>query len=228
MGRSRLAIVVPARNEEKTIKEVIISLKKYGDVLIVDDCSTDKTPLIVKNLQIKLIRNKLNLGYEATLLKGIKYLLKKKYKYIASFDADGEHDSKFFLNIKKLNNFDLLIGKRKKLNRYSEYFFSFVIKFFFNIHDPLSGLKIYSTHILKNIKLNVENDFNTYLIFKIKNQNGKIIHKSLNVKKRKDRSRLGNSFKVNLDIIVSLFKLFFKIIIYKVCSNQKKSLLRQN
>lgn len=222
MGRYRLAIVVPARNEEKTIKKVVMSLKKFGDVLIVDDSSTDKTPIIVKNLQIKVIRNKVKLGYEATLLKGIKYLLKKNYKYIASFDADGEHDPKFFLNIKKLKSFDLLIGKRKKLNRFSEYFFSFIVEFFFNIHDPLSGLKIYSTHILKKIKLNIENDFNTYLIFKIKNKKGKILHKLTNVKKRKDVSRLGNTFKVNLNIFVSLLKLFFKIVIYKVNKNQKK------
>ena len=63
MGRSRLAIVVPVRNEEKTIKKVIISLKKYGDILIVDDSSTDKTS-IIQNLPIKFIKNKINLGYE--------------------------------------------------------------------------------------------------------------------------------------------------------------------
>ena len=77
MGRSRLGIVVPARNEEKTIKKVIVSLKKYGDVLIVDDASTDKTSFITQNLSIKFIKNKINLGYEGTVLKGIKYLLKK-------------------------------------------------------------------------------------------------------------------------------------------------------
>ena len=216
MGRSRLGIVVPARNEEKTIKKVIVSLQKYGDILIVDDASTDKTSFIIKNLQTKFIKNKINLGYEATVLKGIKYLLKKKYKYIATFDADGEHDPKFLSNIKKFKNFDLLIGKRKKLNRSSEYFFSFIVKLFFGIHDPLSGLKIYNTNILKNIQLTNENDFNTYLIFKIKNLNGKIIHKSLNVKKRKDSSRLGNIFKVNFNITTSLFKLFFKIMLYKI------------
>ena len=45
MGRSRIGIVIPARNEEKTIKKVIVSLKKYGDVLVVDDSSSDKTIL---------------------------------------------------------------------------------------------------------------------------------------------------------------------------------------
>lgn len=217
MGRSRLGIVVPARNEEKTIKKVIVSLKKYGDVLVVDDASTDKTSFIIKHLQTKFIKNKINLGYEATVQKGINYLLKKNYKYIATFDADGEHDPKFLLNIKKIKNFDLLIGKRKKLNRFSEYFFSFIIKLFFGVHDPLSGLKVYNTNILKNIQLTNENDFNTHIIFKIKNLNGKIIHKSLDVKKRKDSSRLGSTFKVNFNIITSLFKLFFKVIINKIC-----------
>ena len=216
MGRSRLAIVVPTRNEEKTIKKVIISLKKYGDILVVDDSSTDKTSSIIQNLQIKFIKNKIRLGYEGTVLKGIKYLLKKNYKYIATFDADGEHDPKFLLNIKKIKNFDLLIGKRKKFNRFSEYFFLFFVRLFFNVNDPLSGLRIYNTNILKKIKLINENDFNTYLIFKIKNQNGRIIHKPLNVKKRKDNSRLGNDLKVNLNIFISLFKVVLKIMIYKI------------
>ena len=224
MGRSRLAIVVPVRNEEKTIKKVIISLKKYGDILIVDDSSTDKTSIIIQNLPIKFIKNKINLGYEGTVLKGIKYLLKKNYKYIATFDADGEHDPKFLQNIKKIKNFDLLIGKRKKFNRFSEYFFSFFIRLFFNIHDPLSGLRVYSTNILKKIKLINENDFNTYLIFKIKNNNGRIIHKPLNVKKRKDNSRLGDNFKVSLNIFISLFKVILKIMIYKINKYYKYNL----
>ena len=63
MGRSRIGIVIPARNEEKTIKKVIVSLKKYGDVLVVDDSSSDKTTLILKNLGTKFIKNKNNLGY---------------------------------------------------------------------------------------------------------------------------------------------------------------------
>ncbi len=75
----------------------------------------------------------------------------------------------------------------------------------------MSGLRIYNTDILKKIELINENDFNTYLIFKIKNLNGKIINKPLNVKKRNDNSRLGNDLKVNLNIIISLFKFILKI-----------------
>ena len=209
MGRLNLGIVIPARNEEKTIGKVTVSLKKFGDILVVDDMSTDKTNLILNHSGIKFIKNKINLGYEASVLKGIKYLLKKNYKYIATFDADGEHDPEFLKNVKKYKNFDLLIGDRKKLNRFSDIRFSFFTNLFFSIPDPLSGLKIYSTSILKKINLSNENDFNTYLIFKIKNLNGKIIHKLVSVKKRKDRSRLGSNYKVNFKIIICLIKLFF-------------------
>ena len=46
--------------------------------------------------------------------------------------------------------------------------------------------------------------------------------KLTNVKKRKDLSRLGNTFKVNLNIFISLFNLFFKIILYKMIDILKK------
>ena len=38
--------------------------------------------------------------------------------------------------------------------------------------------------------------------------NGKIIHKNLNVFKRKDNSRLGNNISANLKIISSIIKFF--------------------
>jgi len=211
MGISKLAIVIPARNEEKTIKKVIFSLKKYGDILVIDDHSSDKTQKIIKKLKIKFIRNKKNLGYEETVLKGIKHLLKKKYKYIATFDADDEHDPKFFENLNRYKKFDLIIGKREKFNRISEYIFSFFTKKLYKIEDPLSGLKVYSCNILKKIYLNNERLLNTFLIFKIINQKGKIFHKKLIVKKRQDNSRIGYSIFVNIYIIICLLRLIIKI-----------------
>ena len=65
----------------------------------------------------------------------------------------------------KIKSFDLLIGKRKRLNRISEYIFSHVTKFLFNIEDPLSGLKIYNSKILKKIELKEEKLLNVNIIF---------------------------------------------------------------
>lgn len=211
MGRSELAIVIPARNEEKTIKKVILSLKKYGDILVIDDHSSDNTQKIIKKLDVQAIRNKKNLGYEETILKGIKYFLKRKYKYIATFDADDEHDPKFFEKFRKYKKYDLIIGKRQKFNRFFEYIFSFLTKKLYGIEDPLSGLKIYNSKMLKKIYLNNDKLLNTFLIFKIKNHKGKIIHKNLIVKKRQDNSRMGNSFFVNVHLMICLIRLITKI-----------------
>ena len=49
MGRFKIVTIVPAYNEEKTIYEVVTSLNKYTNVIVVDDCSTDETYKIAKN-----------------------------------------------------------------------------------------------------------------------------------------------------------------------------------
>ena len=43
MERSKLAIVIPAFNEASTIKDVILNAQTYGDVIVIDDASTDLT-----------------------------------------------------------------------------------------------------------------------------------------------------------------------------------------
>ena len=54
------------------------------------------------------------------------------------------------------------------------------------------------------------------------------MHKPLNVKKRKDNSRLGDNFKVNLNIFISLFKVILKIMIYKINKYYKYNLKKIN
>ncbi len=216
MGRFRLGIVIPAKNESGTILKVVNSIKKYGDILVISDASTDLTDKILKEKKINYLRNSKTLGYEKTILKGIKYLLKKKYSHLATFDADGEHDYRFFNNIKKFYKYDLIIGKRKSFNRYSEYIFSFLTNLIFKVQDPLSGLRVYKCKFLKKINLNNDNIMNTSIIFKIKFLKGKIIYKKLNVYKRKDKSRMGSLFFINLKIFYYIFKLLFKLLFIKL------------
>ena len=48
MGRFKLIIVIPAKNESSTIEKVVESIKKYGDILVISDASTDKTEKVLK------------------------------------------------------------------------------------------------------------------------------------------------------------------------------------
>ena len=149
MGRFKLIIVIPAKNESSTIEKVVESIKKYGDILVISDASTDKTEKVLK--KIKYLRNNRTLGYEKTIIKGINYSIKKNYTHIATFDADGEHDSNFLRILKKFNKYDLIIGNRKSFNRISEYIFSWITNFLWNKRSFfLSGLRIYKVNFLKN------------------------------------------------------------------------------
>ena len=70
MKESFFSIIITAYNSEKYIKRCISSLlnQNFGDyeIIIIDDCSTDNTPDVVKNLQkdypcIRYFRNEKNL-----------------------------------------------------------------------------------------------------------------------------------------------------------------------
>lgn len=112
-----LSILIPARNEENTIEMVIKKAQKWmkmnhieGEILVVNNNSTDKTKEIAINNQARVIDVK-EIGYGNTLREGIK---EANGKYIIMGDAD---DSYNFLELddfyKLLNNgYDLVIGNR--------------------------------------------------------------------------------------------------------------------
>lgn len=89
-----ISILMAVYNEEKSILKSIKSIQnqtfKNWELIIIDDCSKDKTfklisKLIFKNSKIKLIKNSRNLGLSESLNKGIKLA---RAKYIARADAD--------------------------------------------------------------------------------------------------------------------------------------------
>ena len=84
--------------------------------------------MVTKN-KIKFIRNNYNLGYEKNLLAGFKEILKyKKYKYIVTFDGDGQHRVEDLLKLEKSKNYlynDIIVCNRNQLNRLSENILSF-------------------------------------------------------------------------------------------------------
>lgn len=60
--------IIPARNEESSVEKCVSSLLNQDypnfEVVVVDDCSTDKTPLILKELQKRNLKLKVISGVE--------------------------------------------------------------------------------------------------------------------------------------------------------------------
>jgi len=207
LEKNKIKILIPSHNEIKTLKKICLDIRGLNfDLLVVDDNSDDGTSTWLKKNSFNFIRNNKNIGYERSIIVGIKHLLKKKTtEYIVTFDADGEHqikDIKKITKILKSNKVDIIIGNRDRLNRWTEYLLSFLFSVRFGIKDPLSGLKVYSANKLRLLQHKIKNNYfmvDLIILFKKKNFSSKNI--TINVKKRKGESRVKNNLLVNLKIL---------------------------
>lgn len=113
MKNSDFLIVIPAYNEEATIKELVTRARMFGDVCVVDDCSIDATPEILKNIQnIHVIRHEKNTHIPGAIMDGLQYANKHKYKYAVTLDSGFSHNPDEIPLFKKAPHSDLLIGSR--------------------------------------------------------------------------------------------------------------------
>ena len=92
----------------------------------------------------------------------LKYWKKKKYDYLITFDADGQHkisDLRKIINNKIFKNYDVILCNRLNLSRFLEKIISNLFFKKYGLKDPLSGFKIYKTKIFNRIKLNTIKKF---------------------------------------------------------------------
>ena len=98
-GSGCLSVVVPAFNEESTLAEVVrslITIPNLLEVIIVDDCSTDRTWEIARELadrypQVHVFRHDKNAGKSRALRTGF---AQTKGRVVIIQDADLEYDPK--------------------------------------------------------------------------------------------------------------------------------------
>ena len=171
--------IVPAYNEEKTIQKVIYGLKKYVDtVIIVNDCSEDNTGTLSKYQGALVIDNEVNLGYENSLFKGIKFALANGADALITFDADGQHpfeSIESFFSLVENKSCDIVIGNRSVLPRISEKIFSLYTNKMFGIPDILCGMKCYSARIFDKLVVDCDWDsVGSYISLKSLNNGFKV------------------------------------------------------
>ena len=95
MGRSDVAIIIPAFNEEKSIENIVTSCSKYGKVIVINDGSNDKTSYKATKAGSLVLNHSKKKGYDAALNTGFSYAFQKKYKFFITLDADGQHDPSY-------------------------------------------------------------------------------------------------------------------------------------
>ena len=111
------AIIVPAYNEGKVIRDVLLELKSKVpyDIIVVDDASYDDTYEKACVSGVYLIRHIVNLGQGAAIQTGIEFAKKLGKKYVVTFDADGQHspeDIEKFVEALREKKADIVLGSR--------------------------------------------------------------------------------------------------------------------
>ena len=112
---SNCIVIIPVYNEEETIVDVVLGAKRYADVCVIDDGSSDATPTILRNIEgIHVIRHKRNTHIPGCLLDGMRYAVEHNYEYAVSMDAGLSHDPEDIPLFMKQGHADLVIGCREK------------------------------------------------------------------------------------------------------------------
>ncbi|KPU63850.1 glycosyl hydrolase [Thermococcus sp. EP1] len=113
--KNNTLIILPAYNEELTIGSVVALAKKFGDVLVVDDGSFDRTSQIARESGAIVLRHEVNKGKGCALKTGFKYALSKGYDIVVCLDSDGQHNPDeipLLLDPIVKGEADLVIGSR--------------------------------------------------------------------------------------------------------------------
>jgi glycosyltransferase involved in cell wall biosynthesis len=157
--RDTLCVVIPAYNAAETLPLLLQSLLDLGgQILVVDDGSTDGTGAMVESLgekSVSVLKHSRNLGKGAALRTGLTWADRNGYAVAATLDSDLQHspdDLDELLTIFELNRLDLLIGSRvhdsrlmPPLRLLGNWFSSFVAGRFCRqpIYDSQCGYRIY-------------------------------------------------------------------------------------
>jgi len=95
----KVAVVVPAYNEERLIGQVLETMPEFVDkIIVVDDCSRDGTAEVVEQYRqedkgrLVLIRHERNQGVGAAIATGLAWTRDHKFDIVATMDGDGQMD----------------------------------------------------------------------------------------------------------------------------------------
>jgi len=167
--QTKISIIIPVFNEEKTLEKAlhqVLRQKAVGEVIVVNDGSSDNTARILKrikfkNKKIKVISHRKNKGKGAAVRTA---LSKISLDYFLIQDADLEYDPKYYKRlIKRLSKNNAVYGSRlitKNAHAYQRTYLGNVLltqfcNFLFNTNltDTYTCYKLIKTSLARELNL---------------------------------------------------------------------------
>ena len=151
--------IVPAYNEERTIRSVIDRVHRDSpgfDVVVIDDGSTDSTAQVADEAGAIVLRHPFNLGIGGAVQSGYRYAFDRGYELAVQVDADGQHDPgeiQALMRAMGVDGVDMVLGSRflddkgyeaPAARRFGIRFFSTVMSAVVRqrVTDPTSGFRL--------------------------------------------------------------------------------------
>ena len=162
----RCVVLIPTYNNAGTLAAVVGSVRKFvGDVVVVNDGSTDDTKRILASIDgIKVIDYPNNRGKGYALKLGLRKAYEWGYRYAITIDSDGQHhadDIPAFLDAIEQRPDSLIIGARNLAaenmpsqntfaNRFSNFWYK--VETGQTLADTQSGFRLYPLERLHDVR----------------------------------------------------------------------------
>ncbi len=93
----RILIAIPVFNEERMVERVLSAVSEYaaqfnGEILVIDDGSTDSTPALLAKHPVEVIRHGKNRGYGRAMRDMLEWAHFRGYDWVISMDCDEQHE----------------------------------------------------------------------------------------------------------------------------------------
>lgn len=217
----KIFCIIPAYNEEKSIAKVIKDAKQFVDkIVVVDDCSSDKTFEIAKKQNVTVLRHIINRGQGATLQTGNSFALRAGADLIVHFDADGQFladEIKDVIDPIIKGEADIVfgsrfLGKKSQIPKFKKHIIfpiaRAVNKIFLgiNLSDPQSGFRAMNRQAVEMI--NIEQDRMAHcseILHKAFKNNLKIKEVPMTVIYHDFGQKFGGGIKIIKDLLLNKF-----------------------
>ncbi len=173
ISESAIFVIIPTYSAEKTIAKVLSGIPEFVDqIIVIDDCSPDKTSSIVSDFQkedprVVLLRHEQNQGVGGALQSGYWLALEKNAGIVVKMDSDGQMDPAYmrqlispilsgeadytkgnrFLHEKELVNMPYI----RRIGNLGLSFLTKIASGYWNIFDPTNGYTAISAEALSSI-----------------------------------------------------------------------------
>lgn len=169
----RTLVAIPVYNEQRYVQQVLERVLEHTrDVLVIDDGSTDATPLLLSQFPVEVIRHSRNRGYGRSLTDAFRWAAVDGFDWVVTMDCDEQHEPASipdFIEAARRGDADIVSGsrylapapgddhppaERRRIN--TEITAEINRRLGLSITDAFCGFKAYRVEALRGLTLDVD------------------------------------------------------------------------